>query len=220
MKAGRGAMLRPIKQALAKKVAESALKANSSRAVGVAAAPTAAPPPVDTEFFRQAVAGTTPLAPHGRVIHPPAKPQSTLAQRLARERATIDESDAATNGLQDRPDSNAAETSSYLRPSLPRQLLRDLRRGRWAIEAELDLHGANRDQARALTADFLDYCRSKDQRVVRIIHGRGLGVPGGSGLLKNLVRDWLTQHADVLAYCQAKPQDGGEGAVIALLKAQ
>jgi DNA-nicking Smr family endonuclease len=34
------------------------------------------------------------------------------------------------------------------------------------------------------------------------------------------VRGWLMQKNEILAYCQAKPQDGGEGAVIVLLRSQ
>jgi len=39
-------------------------------------------------------------------------------------------------------------------------------------------------------------------------------------VLRRLVRGWLMQRDEILAYCQAKPQDGGEGAVIVLLRTQ
>jgi DNA-nicking Smr family endonuclease len=51
------------------------------------------------------------------------------------------------------------------------------------------------------------------------VHGRGLRSPGRVGVLKTLVRGWLAHRADVLAYCQARPQDGGEGALMVLLRA-
>ncbi|HRE18351.1 MAG TPA: Smr/MutS family protein, partial [Rhodocyclaceae bacterium] len=35
---------------------------------------------------------------------------------------------------------------------------------------------------------------------------------------RQLVRGWLMQREEILAYCQAAPQDGGEGALIALLR--
>ena len=169
-------------------------------------------------MFRQAVADATPLAPTNRVEHSRPKPRPTPAQSIADEQAVLDELLTRHIALEDRLD--IGDEPHYLRPSLPRQLLRDLRRGRWVINNELDLHGATRDEARALITEFLDHCRKNDQRVVRIIHGRGLSSPGKVGILKTLVRGWLTQRDDVLAYCQAKPQDGGEGALIALLKAR
>ena len=57
-------------------------------------------------------------------------------------------------------------------------MLRDLRRGRWVILDEIDLHGLNREQARQLLADFLAHSLKHGVRCVRIIHGKGLGSPG------------------------------------------
>ena len=196
----------------------SALKAAISQRSKLATVTRPSPPPVEVDLFRQAVADATPLPPPDKVLHPPPKPRPVPAQSQAHERAVLDELLSRPIALEDRLD--IGDEPHYLRPSLPRQLLRDLRRGRWVINNELDLHGATRDQARALIAEFLDHCRKHDQRVVRIIHGRGLSSPGKVGILKTLVRGWLTQRDEVLAYCQAKPQDGGEGALIVLLKAR
>jgi DNA-nicking Smr family endonuclease len=44
--------------------------------------------------------------------------------------------------------------------------------------------------------------------------------PQKTSVLRQLVRGWLAQRDEVLAYCQAKPQDGGEGALMVLLRAQ
>ena len=99
-------------------------------------------------------------------------------------------------------------------------VLRDLRRGRWIIQDETDLHGLNREEARALLASFLAQSLKRGVRCVRIIHGKGLGSPGKQAVLRRLVRGWLMQRNEILAYCQAKPQDGGEGAVIVLLSTQ
>jgi DNA-nicking Smr family endonuclease len=37
-------------------------------------------------------------------------------------------------------------------------------------------------------------------------------------VLKGLVKNWLMQRTEVLAYCQARATEGGSGALIALLK--
>jgi DNA-nicking Smr family endonuclease len=88
------------------------------------------------------------------------------------------------------------------------------------IQDELDLHGCNREEARALLAAFLAASLKHGLRCVRVIHGKGHGSPGREAVLRRLVRGWLAQKIEVLAYCQAKPQDGGEGAVIVLLRTQ
>jgi DNA-nicking Smr family endonuclease len=171
----------------------------------------------DAHLFRQAVADAKPLPPANRVVHQPPKPRPVPVQRYADERAVLRESLGRGIALEDRLD--IGDEPQYLRAGVNRQVLRDLRRGRWVIEAELDLHGGTRDEARAWLVEFLHECKTFDRRVVRIIHGRGLRSPGKVGILKTLVRGWLAQRDEVLAYCQAKPQDGGEGALFVLLKA-
>jgi DNA-nicking Smr family endonuclease len=172
-------------------------------------------PPPDLHLFREAVADAVPLKRDNRVRHEAPRPRPTPRQRLADERAALAESLAAGIAVEDRLD--IGDEPHYLRPGLDRQILRDLRRGRWVTEAELDLHGATRDEARQWLAEFIHDCRLHGHRVVRIVHGRGLRSPGKVGILRTLVRGWLMQKEQVLAYCQTKPQDGGEGALLALL---
>ena len=95
----------------------------------------------------------------------------------------------------------------------------DLRRGRWAIQAHLDLHGHIRDEARLAVNQFIAECLTLGKRCVRIVHGKGLGSPGREPVLKRLVLGWLTQKMEVLAFCQARAVDGGAGAVVVLLQA-
>jgi DNA-nicking Smr family endonuclease len=68
----------------------------------------------------------------------------------------------------------------------------------------------NRDEARQLLAAFLAESLHWGKRCVRIVHGKGLRSPQKISILRQLVRGWLMQRDEVLAYCQAKPQDGGE----------
>jgi hypothetical protein len=55
-------------------------------------------------------------------------------------------------------------------------------------------------------------------RCLRVIHGKGLGSIGREPVLKGKVRAWLVQKEEVIAFCQARPHDGGEGAVLVLLQ--
>jgi DNA-nicking Smr family endonuclease len=107
---------------------------------------------------------------------------------------------------------------AWLRPGLARKLLNDLRRGRWKIEAGLDLHGFDRDSARDQLIAFVAASLADRRRCVRIVHGQGRGLPGSDSVLKSVVRRWLAHRAEVLAYCQAPAVDGGAGAVWVLLR--
>lgn len=106
---------------------------------------------------------------------------------------------------------------TYLRTGFPRRTLTDLRKGRWVIQAELDLHGLIREEAGGVLAHFLADCRNEGLRCIRIIHGRGLSSPGGKSVLKAFSRYWLASQQEVIAFCQTSPRDGGEGALLVLL---
>jgi DNA-nicking Smr family endonuclease len=93
-----------------------------------------------------------------------------------------------------------------------------LRRGRWVVQGEIDLHRQTVDEAREAVAQFLLVARSRGWRCVRVIHGKGLSSPNREPILKGKVRRWLEQWDDVLAYCEAPRHSGGSGAVIVLLK--
>jgi DNA-nicking Smr family endonuclease len=101
------------------------------------------------------------------------------------------------------------EPLKFLRPGHSPDLLKKLRRGHWRVEDELDLHGLNRAQAAGALNDFLDETRA---RCVRIVHGKGLGI------LREALRAALPARAEVVAFVEAPPEQGGSGAVLVLLK--
>ncbi|MEY2633455.1 MAG: hypothetical protein RIR00_2109 [Pseudomonadota bacterium] len=180
--------------------------------------PAAAPAAEDDHAcFRAAMADVVPLPPADRVQlgTPPARPLPRQSQ-LDESRVLHD----ALHGPIDLLDRlEGGDESQYLRPGLPRQTLKDLRRGRWVIQGEIDLHGMNRDEARHALSVFLAEELHHGKRCLRVIHGKGLRSPGRQAILRQLVRGWLAQKQEVLAYCQAPPADGGEGAVLVLLRA-
>jgi DNA-nicking Smr family endonuclease len=97
-------------------------------------------------------------------------------------------------------------------------VVRKLRRGVWAIQAQLDLHGLRREEARERLAGFLRASVRDGLRCVRVIHGKGNGSPGREPVLKGKVRSWLVQKSEVIAFAQARAQDGGHGALLVLLR--
>jgi len=96
--------------------------------------------------------------------------------------------------------------------------LRKLRRGQWPVQDTIDLHGLTSDEARRLLAGFLHNALHNGVRCVSVIHGKGWRAEGGEGILKIRTRHWLTQHPQVLAFCEAPANAGGGGAVWVLLK--
>ena len=174
------------------------------------------PRPEDIALFRDAVADAVPLV-SDRVHHEAAPPLPIPRQREQDEAAALRESlaPAPLETLLEGGDELA-----YLKPGLPRTVLRDLRRGRWVTQDQIDLHGLNRTEARAMLVQFLTTSQARGHRCLRIIHGKGLRSPGREPVLKELVKNWLANRPEVLAYCQTLAADGGGGAVTVLLKAE
>lgn len=170
----------------------------------------------ETEILRAALAGVTPL-PQPNVAHTGApRPRPVPAQRLRDERAAL----ADSLRLPSDWDSGIAtgEELEFLRPGLPASMLRKLRRGHWAIQDELDLHGCTVAEAREMLAAFLGYCVRRGLRCVRVIHGKGLRSRNREPVLKHKVAGWLMRKDEILAFCQARRTEGGSGAVVVLLR--
>ena len=165
-------------------------------------------PGQDTDLFRQAVEGVTPLPAADRVI-PARKPVRAVA--------SVNITPPVADNLSDHGAGEIA-IREFLRPGLNRMTLRKLRHGEWRIQDELDLHGLNKDDARRLLMEFLHEANRRGLRCVNVIHGKGWRSEGREGVLKLHTRHWLTQHPHVLAFCEAPPQSGGGGAVWVLLK--
>ena len=93
--------------------------------------------------------------------------------------------------------------------------IKRLQNGHYEVVADVDLHGYTQEQAQEVLNEFIEFVK---QRGVcgEIIHGSGLGSSGYTPVLKSLVRRWLMQHPDVLAYCE--PRKGNDGAVRILVK--
>lgn len=107
---------------------------------------------------------------------------------------------------------------SYRHENFSPKDFRNLQKGLFRIEAELDLHHHTRDLARAHLVDFLVRAYENQLRVVRIIHGKGSPTSADAATLKNLVNTWLRQIPLVLAYSSALPRDGGTGAIYVFLR--
>lgn len=172
------------------------------------------PGAAERALFHEAVADAVPLV-STKVHHEPVRPLPIPHQHLRDEAAALNESlaPAPLEVLLEGGDELA-----FLRQGLPHTVLRDLRRGRWVMQSEIDLHGMSREEARQALAQFLSESLARGCRCLRIVHGKGLRSPGREPVLKELVRQWLARRQEVLAYCQSRAADGGSGAVTVLLR--
>ena len=166
--------------------------------------------------FARAVGPVQPLPEQRRVHGHAPRPEPLPRQREADERAALrealsDEVDVESLLLTD-------DGLSFRRPGLSADVVTRLRRGQWAIQAQIDLHGLRRDEAREQLAAFVRQALQHGQRCVRVVHGKGLGSPGGEPVLKGKVQRWLAQCAEVLAFTQATRAQGGAGALVVLLE--
>ena len=168
------------------------------------------------ELFIRAAGVVQALPDKRRVAPPKARPdpvprQSQLDERAVLREAISDDFDVST--LLDVDDQ-----LSFRRPGIGTDVTRKLRQGHWSIQRQLDLHGLRTEDARtALTGFIRDACQ-QGLRCVRIVHGKGLGSPGKAPVLKHKVHGWLVQKNEILAFVQARPAEGGAGAVVVLLK--
>ena len=157
-----------------------------------------------------------------RLHHPstanlhPAPPAPVPKQRL------LDETAALREALSDEVDvSRLLDTDEHLsfrRPGVGSDVAQKLRRGEWAVQGQVDLHGLRTDEAREVLGSFIRETHKQGLRCVRVITGKGLGSPGKAPVLKDKVHRWLVQKSEVVAFVQAQPSQGGTGALLVLLQ--
>ena len=169
----------------------------------------------ESDVFRKAVGRVEPVRSAQRVEPFRIPPAPIPAKRREDERAVL----AELARLTFDDDAEIEDDASYLRPGLPREILRKLRRTHWVIQDHLDLHGLTADQASLEMAAFLADCARRGLRCVRIVHGKGLRSPGREPVLKRRVRKLLTRREEVLAFVEPRALQGGGGAVVVLLEA-
>jgi DNA-nicking Smr family endonuclease len=182
-----------------------------------------APPPADEPaLFAQAMEGVVrlPRTPHSeRIDGPrpagiPRRPVSEEAEALA----------ALSDLVGGSAHFDITETREYVEGmvvGLDPRLVRRLRRGDFAWQSYVDLHGMTAAEARETVSRFLDAAVRGGLRCVLIVHGRGLNSKDRAPVLKERLKSWLSRGANarlVLAFATARSVDGGAGAVYVLLR--
>ncbi|MFT4268126.1 MAG: Smr/MutS family protein [Xenophilus sp.] len=158
---------------------------------------------------------TRPLRRKPMVVLAPVPPAPRPVQQQRDEAAVLRES------LSDEFDVStlldADDQMSFRRPGIGTDVTRRLRAGEWTIQRQIDLHGLRSDEAREALGTFIRSAHRQGVRCVRVVHGKGLGSPGRQPVLKLKAQRWLIQKQEVLAFVQARPAEGGAGALVVLL---
>ncbi len=168
-----------------------------------------APDPGDVALFRRSVGPV-------RSVEDPRPAECPVSPRKVRPKprgSRLSGSSAPSFAL-----AEAGERLAYLRPGLRSRVLRDLGRGRWAVEDEVHLRGMRAAEALRAAEDFVRAAAEDGVRCVRIVHGKGLGSAGGRSVIKGEIDRWLRHHDAVDAFCSAPDVDGGTGALHVLLR--
>jgi DNA-nicking Smr family endonuclease len=171
--------------------------------------------PHERELFACSVGPVWPLRAAPRAVLARTRPEPVPAQRQRDEQAVLREAISDDFDVETLLDTD--EALSWRRAGVGADVVRKLRRGVWVIQAQIDLHGLRRDEARERLAAFLREAARHGLRCVRVVHGKGNGSPGRQAVLKGKVQTWLVQKAEVLAFAQARASEGGAGALVVLL---
>ena len=169
----------------------------------------------ERDIFSLTVGLVVPLRKAPGALVKNALPSAIPRQRLADEAAVMVE--ALSDDFDVESLLETDDALSFRRRGIGPEVVRKLRRGVWAIQAQLDLHGLRRDEAREALGAFLREAGRNGCRCVRVVHGKGHGSPGREPVLKGKVKSWLVQRCEVIAFTQARAAQGGAGALVVLL---
>jgi len=174
----------------------------------------------ESTSFAELLKQVKPLRPKHANLTEEYKPKLTPTPKetLKDEKKVLQESlDVSLNT--EHEDLQPGDSLSFCRAGIQKNIFRKLKKGQFSIAAELDLHGMRVMEAQLALANFIQTCRERDLRCVRVIHGKGYRSNNQGPKIKPMVNKWLQQRDEILAFCSARPVDGGTGAVYVLLKA-
>src|SRR5574341_369789 len=192
------------------------------------APPRVAPPPpprppvekTEEELWSEATAGAKRLDPRGGSAAP-APPRGPPAAHWHPDLDAIDELRALVQGDAPFDLSDSDEFVEGWVTGLDHRIVAKLRRGEFAVQGHVDLHGLQRGEAKREVEEFIRRSRLAGKRCVIVVHGRGLHSRDNVPVLKEAVRGWLSTQRfarHVLAFATARPADGGAGALYVLLR--
>ncbi len=170
--------------------------------------------PTGDQVFRQAMAGVEPLKSPARTNSEPPKPSASKRAHTTIPTSTTQAFSPLAEGQRGI---DADGGSSYRKNGVQKRVMQKLKRGRFRVGDQLDLHQMNTVTGAKALLEFIADSRAELRQCIRIIHGKGLRSEQGPRL-KTMTRQLLRDHPHVLAFTACKPVDGGDGATNVLLK--
>ena len=203
--------LNQVKQALADQQARSAAEAAEKKAA-------LALKIANKNLFASSIGAVQPISHKPKALAKTKQPEPNPVQQRRDDAAVLRES--LSDGFDVESLLDIDDSLSFRRPGIGTDVTKKLRQGIWSIQKQLDLHNMRTDEAREALGVFIRESHKIGIRCVRVVHGKGLGSAGKEPVLKGKVKSWLIQKQEVLAFVQAKPAEGGAGALVVLLKPQ
>lgn len=167
------------------------------------------------DVFCRAMADVTPLPGKGRAVVPEPAPQPGPA---------FEPSNPLQELVDGKVEFSLSGTDEFMEGhvvGLDLLTVGKLQARQYSPEAHIDLHGLNSEQAFQYLVHFFRGAYYKGVRTALVVTGRGLNSPNGIPVLRFKVQEWLTQdpfRRVILAFCTAKREDGGPGALYVLLR--
>jgi DNA-nicking Smr family endonuclease len=210
-----------LKRKLAERKARDVAPPSATSTPASTASPTrTATPASDGDLWAEATSGVRPLA-RGKERAAPPEPRPAHGRVRHPDDDALEELRALVEGDAPFDISDGDEFVEGCAAGLDPAILRKLRRGEYAVQGHVDLHGLTREEARAEVARSLREARAAGKRCVLLVHGRGLHSRDQVPVLKEALRSWLAAARfgrHVLAFATARPEDGGAGALYVLLR--
>jgi DNA-nicking Smr family endonuclease len=171
----------------------------------------------EDDLFKKAVQDVSPIKRKDTVDIYSQKPKpKPIAKKLIEDEKKVLR-DALSDNFESIDYFLARDELFYLKKGHSPEIIKKLRSGSWVVQNSIDLHGLTSDEAKIALVDFILFCKQKDLRCIRIIHGKGYNSKNKEPVLKNKVKKWLIQKQEVICFIQAPNYDGGSGALITLL---
>lgn len=183
----------------------------------------------DEMSFHRMMSGVKPLDPGARSRVPmtsdvkPGEQRAKAAEVKARAQVEAEQALAHLHSIVDDVArfevSDDGKRVEGRRVDAAPDLVRSLRRGSLPIDGRVDLHGLTAPQAQERLVEFLRTMRTRNERCVLVIHGKGERT--GGGVLRGEIAAWLSQgkaREHVAAFTTARDEDGGEGALYIALR--
>ena len=170
----------------------------------------------DIDLFRQEIGDIEHLTQDK--IKPVTKPID--AAPSVKQRSSCRDESSLTDIYEPNDLVGSEEALAFRRSGIQERQLSKLRGGQIKMDAELDLHVMTIPIAHQALVDFISDCLSYNIRGARIIHGKGWSSKHHKPILKTKLNHWLREMDEVLAFCSARIEDGGTGALYLLLRKQ